>query len=109
MGKVTMVEFTTEETVVSVDADEKTLIAVFGLTPMEARFFQAMLKYSYGIGPEEMPEISYSLRQMVYNLRAKLRRKYIRIMNAGGGRYTVMPDVKNIVKRELENSIYSGE
>ena len=41
-----------------VPADEKTLIAVFGLSPMEARFLQALLQGDW-VGKEEMPEVAF--------------------------------------------------
>lgn len=104
-----MIEFKTEETVISVTADEKTLVYVFGLTRMEARFFQAMLKHNSWVGKEELPELSYSIRQMIYTLRMKLDRKHIKVINDGRGRYTITPDSKEVVKREIESSIYSGE
>lgn len=104
-----MVQFKTEETVVAVAADTKTLMSVFRLTPMEARFLQAMLKHNSWVGKEELPELSWSIRQVIYNLRTKLDRKHIKVINDGQGRYTITPDSKEVVKREILSSVYSGE
>jgi hypothetical protein len=99
-----MLEFMTEEPKFSILADEKTLIHAFGVSPMEARFVQAMLNMNW-VGEDELPEIKYSVRQVIYTLRKKLEPKKIWVINDGNGRYSIPPTCKEIIKREIEKSM----
>jgi hypothetical protein len=99
-----MNEFMTEEPKFSIPADEKTLIYVLGVSPMEARFVQAMLNTTGWVGEDELPEIKYSVRQIIYTLRKKLDPKRIWVINDGNGRYSIPPASKEILKREIEKS-----
>jgi hypothetical protein len=99
-----MNEFMTEEPKFSIPADEKTLMYALSISPMEARFVQAMLNTTDWVGEKELPEIRYSVRQVVYALRKKLERRRIWIINDGNGRYSIPPASKEIIKREIEKS-----
>lgn len=103
-----MVNFVTTEPEIDVPADEKTLICVFGLAPMEARFLQAMLDTTDWIGKEELPEIKYSVRQIIYTLRKKLERRKIWVLNDGNGKYSIPPSCKEIVRRTIEATLPTG-
>jgi hypothetical protein len=100
-----MVEFMTVEPHISVPADEKTLIHALGITPMEARFVQAMLNTTGWVGKDELPEVKYSIRQVIYTLRTKLEAKKIWVINDGNGRYSIPPACKAIIKRTIEASL----
>jgi hypothetical protein len=104
-GVKTVVEFVTEEPHISVPADEKTLIHAFGVTPMEARFVQAMLNTTGWVGEEELPEIRYSVRQVIYTLRRKLEPRKIWVINDGNGRYSIPPASKEIIRRTIEATL----
>jgi hypothetical protein len=97
-----MVEFMTAEPNEPVHADEKTLMFVLGISPMEARFVQAMLSTNEWVGKDELPEVKYSIRQVIYTLRAKLEPKKIWIINDGNGRYSIPPTCKAIIRRAIE-------
>jgi hypothetical protein len=103
-----MVEFMTEEPNVSVPADEKTLILALGVSPMEARFIQAMLNTTGWVGKDELPELKYSIRQIIYTLRTKLEPKKIWVINDGNGRYSIPPACKAILKRTIEAALPQG-
>jgi hypothetical protein len=100
-----MVNFVTVEPSVDVPADEKTLILAFGVTPMEARFMQAMLNTTDWIGKDELPEIKYSIRQVIYTLRSKLEKYKIWVINDGNGRYSIPPACKEIIRRTIEATL----
>ena len=100
-----MVNFITVERVIDVPADEKTLILTFGVTPMEARFMQAMLNTTGWIGECELPEIKYSIRQVIYTLRKKLGKRKIWVINDGNGRYSIPPSCKKIIQQAIEASL----
>ena len=102
-----MLNFMTEEPDISIPADEKTLMKTFGLSPMEARFIQAMLNTSW-VGEDELPEIKYSVRQVIYTMRKKLERRKIWVINDGNGRYSIPPACKEIIKRAIEASLPTG-
>ena len=102
-----MVNFMTEEPDISIPADEKTLMQTFSLSPMEARFIQAMLNTSW-VGEDELPEIKYSVRQVIYTMRKKLERRKIWVINDGNGRYSIPPACKEIIKRAIEASLPTG-
>ena len=51
------VNFVSEEPDISVPADEKTLMLVFSLGPMEAKFLQAMLTTKGWVGKDELPVV----------------------------------------------------
>jgi NADH:ubiquinone oxidoreductase subunit len=87
-----------------VRADEKTLILALGVSPMEARFIQAMLNTNDWVGQDELPEVKYSTRQVIYRLRMKLEARRIWIINDGNGRYSIPPACKSIIKREIEKA-----
>jgi hypothetical protein len=100
-----MVAFDTAEPVIHVPADEKTLIHAFKLTPMEARFVQAMLNTTDWVGKDELPELQYSIRQVIYTLRAKLEPRRIWVINDGNGKYSIPPACKEIIRRVIEASL----
>ena len=105
-----MVSFMTEEPDIAVPADPKTLMAVLGLKLMEAKFLQAMLATKGWIGKEELPEIKYSKRQVIYTLRQKLDPRGIQVIGDGEGRYSVTPNSKKVIKRYIELALAdSGE
>ena len=105
-----MVNFMTEEPDITVPADLKTLMAVLGLKMMEAKFLQAMLATKGWVGKEELPEIKYSKRQVIYTLRRKLDLLGIQVLSDGEGRYGVQPNNKKTVKRHIELALaHSGE
>jgi hypothetical protein len=104
-----MPQFATMMPDIPVPADEKTLILALGVTPMEARFIQAMLNTDGWVGKDELPEVKYSIRQVIYNLRAKLEARRIWIINDGNGRYSIPPACKAIIKREIEKITNSPE
>ncbi len=103
-----MVEFMTEEPHISVPADEKTLMRALGISPMEARFVQAMLNTTDWVGEDELPEIKYSVRQVIYTMRKKLEPRKIWVINDGNGRYSIPPACKEIVRRAIEASLPTG-
>lgn len=105
------VAFDTGDRGMHVPADEKTLIAVFGLSPMEARFLQALLQGDW-VGKEEMPEVAFSIRQVIYLLRKKLEQKLIGrnriwIINDGQGRYSITLTGKLALSVALEQYLKS--
>lgn len=100
-----MVEFMTVEPNKPIPADEKTLIHALGVSPMEARFVQAMLNTTDWVGEDELPEVRYSIRQVIYTLRAKLRPKRIWVINDGNGRYSIPPSCKEIIRRTIEAAL----
>ena len=100
-----MIAFNTKEPDISVPADEKTLMFAFDLSPMEAKFLQAMLGTTEWIGKEELPEVSYSIRQVIYTLRNKLGKLKIWVINDGNGRYSIPPACKEIVRHTIEASL----
>ena len=99
--------FVTVEPRISVPADEKTLMHALGVTPMEARFIQAMLNTSW-VGEDELPEIRYSVRQVIYTLRRKLEPRRIWVINDGNGRYSIPPACKELIKKAIEASLPQG-
>lgn len=99
-----MVMFKTKEPDISVPADEKTLMQVFSLSPMEAKFLQSMLTNNW-VGKEELPIVKYSIRQVIYTMRTKLERRHIWLINDGDGRYSIPPSSKQIVKDEIEKAL----
>jgi hypothetical protein len=103
-----MVNFITEEPDIEVPADEKTLMHVFSLGPMEARFMQSMLLRGWS-GPQELPEVSFSIRQMIYKLRKKLEPRKVWIINDASGRYSIPPDSKRAAKRIIETALTQQE
>ena len=97
-----MLEFKTVEPKMPVLASEMTLIDAFNLTPMEARFLQALLRGGW-IGAEEFPEAAKSMRQVILLMRKQLERPYgITIINNGAGRYAIPPIAKERARRALE-------
>jgi hypothetical protein len=100
-----MVEFMTVEPLKPIPADEKTLMFALGISPMEARFVQAMLNTTGWVGEEELPEIKYSVRQVIYTLRRKLEPKKIWVINDGNGRYSIPPSCKEIIRRTIEAAL----
>jgi hypothetical protein len=103
-----MIEFMTEEPRFFTPADEKTLIHALGITPMEARFVQAMLNTTGWVGKDELPEVKYSIRQVIYTLRTKLESRRIWVINDGNGRYAIPPACKEIIRRAIEASLPTG-
>lgn len=99
--------FVTVEPRISVPADEKTLMHALGVTPMEARFIQAMLNTGW-VGEDELPEIRYSVRQVIYTLRRKLEPRRIWVINDGNGRYSIPPACKELIKKAIEASLPQG-
>lgn len=103
-----MVNFVTVEPSVDVPADEKTIMLTFGVSPMEARFMQAMLGTTGWVGEEELPELKYSIRQVIYTLRKKLEKRRIWVINDGNGKYSIPPACKELVKRAIEAALPTG-
>jgi hypothetical protein len=104
-----MVNFITEEPDIEVPADMQTLMQVFGLAPMEARFMQSMLVRGWS-GKEELPEVSFSIRQQIYKLRKKLEPRRVWIINDASGRYSIPPSSKRVVRQIIEAALAnSGE
>ena len=101
-----MPEFMTKEPGILVPADEKTLMIVFGLAPIEAKFLRAMLDTTGWIGKAELPDVKYSIRQVIYTLRMKLATCRVRVLNDGEGRYGLPPASKELVKRAIEQSYH---
>jgi hypothetical protein len=102
--------FVTEEPVVKViPADEKTLRTVFRLSVTEARLLNLLLKQEW-VGQEDFDAIDYSLRQIVYTLRRKIRPLGLRaIVNDGRGRYAVSTAGKVAISRAIERALTLGE
>jgi hypothetical protein len=100
-----MVNFMTTEQDILVPADEKTLMSVFDLPMLEARFLHAMLNRTW-VGKDELPAIKYSIRQIAYKLRLRLeaRDRRIWIINDGSGRYGVTPTGKLAIKGLIERA-----
>jgi hypothetical protein len=98
-----MLEFKTTEPKVQVPADHITLMAVFDLTPLEAKLLQAMLVGGW-VGAREVPDAAASFRQIVFTLRGKMERLHaVTIVNNGGGKKYAMPiAAKKIVAQALE-------
>jgi hypothetical protein len=93
--------FITHEHVVEVQADEKTLIAVFGVSPLEAQFMQALLTNDWA-GPSELPPVTYSKRQIIYTMRKKLLAYQVRVVNDGNGHYAFTARSKAAIRRHIE-------
>jgi hypothetical protein len=103
-----MLNFVTEEPDISVPCDEKTLIHVFTLGPLEAKFLQAMLSTKGWVGKEELPVVRASIRQMIYKLRAKLEPRKVWVINNGRGRYSIPPSSKHVAKMLIEAKLTQG-
>jgi hypothetical protein len=102
-------EFDVIEKEVSIPADTKTLIAVFGLSPVEASFLQVLLKQNW-VGPDEFPELNYPVRQLIYTMRKKLELKMrIWIINDGRGKYCIPNNSKRAISALLQKALNSGE
>lgn len=99
-------EFDTMEQPVSVPADEKTLSAVFRLSPMEAKFLKVLLKSDW-VGKEDLPPVQYSIRQVIYTLRKKIEQvqKGIWIINDLQGRYSIPDPGKKHLFEALQRAI----
>lgn len=97
--------FITQEPDIVVPADIKTLMHVFSLQPLEAKFLQAMLASKTWVGKDELPAIKYSIRQIVFKMRAKLDPLHIVIINDGAGKYALLPDSKLVAKRMIEQAL----
>lgn len=97
-----MVSFLTQEPEISVPADVKTLMLTFALPPMEAKFLRAMLDSRAWVGKDELPEVRYSIRQVIFKLRAKLDPLHIWVVNDGAGKYSIPPSSKIIAKNLIE-------
>lgn len=104
MGARSMLQFNINEPTVVVQADEKTLMQVFSLPPLEAKLLQAMLIKSW-VGSDELPAIKYSIRQVVFKLRAKLRQWPVTIINDGEGRYALAPHGRETIRRVIEEAL----
>ncbi len=100
-------EFNTVEQGLSVPADQKTLIAEFGLSPMEASFLQVLLKQDW-VGRDEFPEVRYPIKHVIYTLRKKLGRR-VRVINDGRGRYSIPDAGKSFVSNTLKKAFSLGE
>lgn len=100
-----MVNFVMREPDIAVPADEKTLMSVFDLPMLEARFLHAMLDQPW-VGKDELPAIKYSIRQIVYKLRLKLESfdRRIWVINDGGGRYGITPTGKQVIKELISKN-----
>jgi hypothetical protein len=83
-------------------ADQKTIQQTLGLSPIMARMVQAMLMTTGWISPEDMPELKFSVRQLMYMMRKRLSKHQIVIVNDGVGGYGLTPQSKQIIKRLLE-------
>ena len=94
-----MVRFMTAERSDLAPMDEKTLMHVFKIPLLEAKFLHAMLDQEW-VGEEELPAIKYSIRQLIYRLRTKLETmdKRIWVINDSNGRYGVTPTGKEVIK-----------
>jgi hypothetical protein len=103
---MTLMKFITEERDVPVLADQKTLIAVFGLSLNEAGYLQKLLESNW-VHKDEFPEVSYPARQVIYALRKKLEQRRIWIINDGRGQYSIPPTDKTKIKAILDT--YSVE
>lgn len=103
-----MVNFVTTEPDIDVPADEKTLMLTFNISPMEARFMQAMLATTGWVGKDELPEVKYSTRQVIYKLRIKLAKHRIWVVNDGYGRYSIPHACKEIVKQTIQAALPAG-
>jgi hypothetical protein len=89
---------------ICLDVSEKVLMEVFHLSPREAEFMRPLLYYTLP-GPEELPNLKYSGRQIIYTLRKKLEAKYrVRIRSYGGGRYGFSQEDKAILQDALLTS-----
>lgn len=99
-----MLQFKTKEPDIPVQADVKTLMRVFALSPMEAKLVHAMINNSWA-GPTEIPESRASIRQTIFTMRRKLQGPHgIWILNDGQGRYTLPPSSKMALARALERA-----
>jgi len=100
-----MVAFMTTEPDIRPLADEKTLMSVFGLPLLEARFLRAMLDQEW-VGRAELPAIQYSVRQLVYKLRTKLGAQNPRIwvVNDNKGRYGITWTGKQAIRQIIEKA-----
>ena len=104
------VNFITEEPDISVPCDVKTLMLVFTLGPLEAKFLQAMLSTKGWVGKDELPEARASIRQMIYKLRSKMKPLRVWVINDGQGRYSIDPSGKRAAKALIERALaHSGE
>jgi hypothetical protein len=102
-----MVNFVTAEPDIEVPADEKTLMHVFSLGPIEARFMQSMLLRGWA-GSEDLPKVN-SIRALIYKLRKKLEPRKVWIINDASGRYSIPPDSKMVAKRIIETALTQQE
>jgi hypothetical protein len=98
---MSLMKFITEEKDVPILADQKTLIAAFGLSLNEAGYLQKLLESNW-VHKDEFPEVSYPARQVIYALRRKLEAKRIWIINDGRGKYSIPATDKTKIKLFLE-------
>ena len=68
-----------------------------------------MLSSKDWVGPEELPAVKYSKRQVIYTMRQKLEPKQIIVLNNGMGRYAVTSSAKKLAKRMIEDALSLSE
>ena len=100
-----MVAFMTTEPDTRPLVDEKTLMGVFNLPLLEARFLRAMLEHEW-VGKEELPAIQYSVRQLTYKLRTKLGAMdpSIWVVNDNKGRYGITWTGRQAIRQIIEKA-----
>lgn len=83
------------------DAEANLLSAKFKLSPLEARFLQILITRADG-AKEDMPELTFAIRQLIYTLRKKLDRLGgVYIVNDGNGRYSIPRISKQLIREAL--------
>lgn len=103
-----MVNFITRAQETPVPADFKTLMWVFSLPPLEAKFLALMLGGEGWIGKEELPEGKYSTRQTIHKLRARMDPLRIWVINDNRGRYSIPPSSRLVAKQLIEQALTLG-
>ena len=92
-----------------VTADQKALQRALGISPIMARMVQAMLLSNDYISPDDLPELKFSVRQLVYMMRKKLDKHKIEVLNDGCGGYRLTRQSKHIIDRLVEENLFVGQ
>jgi len=83
------------------NAEASLLSAKFKLSPLEAKFLYLLITRR-DAAKEDLPELTFAARQLIYTLRKKLYHiGSVYIANDGNGRYSIPKISKQVLREEL--------
>lgn len=90
---------------ITLDAETSLLSAKFSLSPLEAKFLRILL-VKLEAGKKDLPELGYSVRQVIYTLRKKLEKlEGVYIVNNGKSRYSIPRRSKERIWAEVKDDL----